>query len=183
MTYTTNSLEQLELFSETDMESVQIDSNELENLESVLGENLESLSSERVAEDVEKYMEEHIESRSAIRSGHRQLAQIAAYLSNKAVKKILDNPNTRRKLEAACRKGPGSVCQLIKPLILQPFSEFGKGLINPYCSPTIARMYSAISTEVGLKTEEIEAAPEFAISLSTAAAVVSAGAAVGSLFK
>ena len=162
MTYTTtNSVEELEFFSETDMESVQIESSELENLESVLEENLESISVESVADDVEEYMEEVIESRGSSHPANRQLSKITAHLAKKALQKTMMNPRTRKKLEAACRKGPRTVTRLIIPSILKPLPECFKPVIAPYCAPTVTRLYPSIARKVGLKTEEIEAAPEF----------------------
>ena len=155
---TTNSLEQLELFSETDMESVQIESSELEGIEE---ENLESISVERVADDVEAYMEEVIESLGSSHSVGRRCAKITAHLATKALQKTLINPLTRRKLEAACRKGPISLTQLLTPLILQPLPECFKPVIASYSYPTVSRLYPSIARQAGLKTEEIEAAPEF----------------------
>ena len=181
MTYTTNnSLEQLELFSETDMESVQIESSELEGIESVLEENLESISVERVADDVEAYMEEVIESRGSSHPANRQLSKISVYLTKKALQKTMMNPRTRKKLETACRKGPKSVTRLIIPSILKPLPECFKSVIAPYCYPTVKRLFSSTARQAGLKREEIEATPEF---FGTAIAAISAGAAVYQAIK
>ncbi len=178
MTYTTNnSLEQLELFSETDMESVQIESSELEGIEE---ENLESISVERVADDVEAYMEEVIESRGSSHPANRQLSKISVYLTKKALQKTMMNPRTRKKLETACRKGPKSVTRLIIPSILKPLPECFKSVIAPYCYPTVKRLFSSTARQAGLKREEIEATPEF---FGTAIAAISAGAAVYQAIK
>ena len=184
MTYTINhSLEQLELFSETDMESVQIESSELEGIESVLEENLESISVERVADDVEEYMEGVIKSRGSSHSVGRRCAKITAYLGTKAVKRTMSNPRTRKKLEVACRKGPKSVTQLLTPLMLQPLPEFCKPLISPYCFPTVTRLYKSISRQAGLKPEEIEAAPENWAAIGAISSAVIAGTGIINLFK
>lgn len=167
MTYTTNnSLEQLELFTETDMESVQIESNELEMIESMLQENLENISLESVATDVEEYMEEGIESRVSNYSVNRQLIKVVTLMVRQAVKKITMNPRTRSKLHAACRKGPTTVSKLLTPIVASSLPRYLRFLAFTFCLPVITRLFRNICKDAGLKPEQIEAAPEFRLGLS-----------------
>lgn len=153
MVYATNSAEQLELFTEADMESVQIESMDLEGLESLLEENLESVSVEDVAEDVEEYME-YMEEESvgygATSSVTRRLSKIFTSLIKKAVKKITMNPVTRGKLHAACRKGPNGVTKLITPIVAKPLPSYLRFLAPIYCRPIVRRLFPSICKEAGL---------------------------------
>lgn len=157
MTYTTYSPEYLE-FTEADMESVQIESMDLEGLESLLEENLESISAEDVAEDVEDYM---VEAGGYASSGYvtNRLTKVFTYLVKKAIKKITMNPKTRSKLHAACRKGPRSVAKLVTPIVAKPLPSYLRFLATIFCPPVVARLFPAICKEAGLKPEEIEAVP------------------------
>ena len=161
MTYTTSSPEQLELFTEADLESVQIESMDLEGLESMLEESLESISAEDVAENVEYYMVEERGGYASSRYLTRRLTKVFTYLVKKAVKKIATNPRTRSKLHAACRKGPTSVTKLIVPIVAKPLPSYFRFLAPIYCRPIIARLFPSIAKEAGLKPEEVEAAPEW----------------------
>ncbi len=156
MTYTTNSSEQLE-FSEADMETLQMESMDLEGLESLFVENLESIDLENVAEDVEYYMVEDTEGCASSSYMTRQLTKVFTCLVKKAVKKITTNPKTRSKLEAACRQGPNSVAKLITPIVAKPLPGYLRFLATIFCPPIVARLFPAISKEAGLKSEELEA--------------------------
>lgn len=155
MVYTTNSHEQLELFSEADMENVQIESSELEELESLLVEDLESIPVDRVAKDVNPYMGDNLgngQSSYVI----RQLTKVFTSLIKKSVKKIMMNPRTRSKLEAACRKGPRAVAKLITPNVSKPLPSYLRFLAPIFVSPIVAKLFPSICKETGLKSEEIE---------------------------
>ena len=154
MTYTTNnSLEQLESFDEIEMESVQIESSELEGIESLLEENLESIPLESVAEDVEEYMEEDIESRGSSRDVYRRLTKFFTIATRKAVKKITMNPRTRSKLLIACRQGPHRVTQLITPIVAKPLPSYFRFLAFTFCPFIVARLFRSICKEAGFTTQ------------------------------
>jgi len=155
MTYRTNSLEQLE-FSEADVESVQMESMDLEGIESLLVENLESIPLESVAEDVEDYMVEDAGGYTSSSYMTRRLTKIFTYLVKKSVKKITMNPRTRSKLQAACRKGPSSVAKLITPIVAKPLPTYLRFLATIFCPPIVARLFPAICKESGFNSEEVE---------------------------
>ncbi|GAA6617957.1 hypothetical protein [Scytonema sp. NUACC26] len=155
-----NSLEQLEMFSEADIESIETESLEAE-IESQLEENLESVSFESVAEDVEAEMEGDLERRTPSSYVNRQLTKVFAVLIKKAVKKITSNPRTRAKLQAACRKGPNAVTQLLTPIITKTLPTHFRWMSAIFVPPIVARLFSAICKQAGLKPEEIPAGAEF----------------------
>jgi energy-converting hydrogenase Eha subunit A len=155
-----NSLEQLELFSEADMESIEAESLEA-GIESQLEETLESVSNESVAEDVEAYMEGDLERRTPSSYVIQQLVKVFTALIKNAVKKITSNPRTRAKLQAACRKSPDAVTQLLTPIITKTLPTYFKWMSAIFVPPIVARLFPAICKQAGLKPEEIPVVAEF----------------------
>ncbi len=163
MTYTietTNGMaEQLE-FSEADMESLEYGSAEA-GIESQLEENLESVSFESVAEDVEAYMEGDLERRPPSSLVIKRLTKIFTALVKDTVKKITSNPRTRAKLQAACRKGPDAVTQLLAPIITKTLPTYFRWMSAIFVPPVVARLFPAISKDAGLKSGEIPVEAEW----------------------
>ena len=155
----TNGAEQVVL-SEADLDSLGTESLEAE-IESLLGENLDSVSVESVAEDVKALMEGNLESRTPSSQGNRQLIKVFTALIKNAVKKIANNPKTRAKLQTACRKGPDAVTQLLTPIITKTLPTYLKSQTAIFVPPIVARLFSAICKQVGLKSEEIPGGAEF----------------------
>ncbi|BAY95687.1 MULTISPECIES: hypothetical protein [unclassified Tolypothrix] len=155
-----NSLEQLELFSEADIERIEVESLEA-GIESQLEETLESVSTESVAEDVEAYMEGDIERRNPNSYVIRQLTKVFTALIKNAVKNITSNPKTRAKLQAACLKSPDAVTQLLAPIIAKTLPTYFRWMSTIFVPPIVARLFPAICKQAGLKPEEIPATAEF----------------------
>jgi hypothetical protein len=160
MTYTTTNgmAEQLE-FSEADMETLEYGSAEA-GIESQLQENLESVSFESVAEDVEAYMEGDFERRPPSSLVIKRLTKIFTALVKNTVKKITSNPRTRVKLQAACRKGPDAVAQLLAPIITKTLPTYFRWMSAIFVPPIVVRLFPAISKDAGLKSDEISVGTE-----------------------
>ncbi|MBD2452091.1 hypothetical protein H6G76_34270 [Nostoc sp. FACHB-152] len=155
-----NSLEQLELFSEADIESIEVESLEA-GIESQLEETLESVSTESVAEDIEAYLGGDIERRNPNSYVIQQLAKVFTALIKNAVKKITSNPRTRAKLQAACRKSPDAVTQLLTPIITKILPTHFKWMPAIFIPAIVARLFPSICKQAGLKPEEIPVVAEF----------------------
>ncbi|WP_407890114.1 hypothetical protein [Scytonema sp. NUACC26] len=147
----------VELFSEADVESIETESLEAE-IESQLEETLESVSFETVAEDVEAYMEGDLERFTPSRYANRQQTKVFAALIKNAVKKIASNPRTRAKLQAACRKGPNAVTQLLTPIVTKRLPTYFRWMPTTYVRPIVTRLFPAICKQAGLKSGEMPAA-------------------------
>jgi hypothetical protein len=160
MTYTTTNgmAEQLE-FSEADMETLEYGSAEA-GIESQLQENLESVSFESVAEDVEAYMEGDLERRPPSSLVIKRLTKIFTALVKNTVKKITSNPRTRAKLQAACRKGPDAVAQLLAPIITKTLPTYFTWMSAIFVPPIVVRLFPAISKDAGLKSDEVSVGTE-----------------------
>lgn len=65
-------IEQIEMFSEAEMETLQFQLEELEDIQSELIPNLESISLEEVARDLEAYFEEDFEEEAELERGGRR---------------------------------------------------------------------------------------------------------------
>jgi hypothetical protein len=166
ITETTNGVEQVEYFSEADAEAIAIQPEDLEALEAEV-ESLENVAFEDVAEDLEAYFEGDAEGESLERrrrrpgrSVHKRLLKIFMTLIKKLVKKIMNSPKARTKLQAACRKGPQAVVKLLLPILTKPVPGYLKWLVTFYATPVIVKLYRPICRQVGLKTEEVEAMSE-----------------------
>ena len=156
---TNGAVEEIESFSEADIESLEYESAEA-GIESQLEGNLESVSFESVAEDVEAYMEGNLERATPKSTVIKRLTKIFTVLVKNTVKKITSNPRTRVKLQAACRKGPNAVTQLLTPIISKTLPTYFRWMSAIFIPPIVARLFSAISKEAGLKPEEVSAATE-----------------------
>ena len=154
----TNGTEQVE-WTEADFESLETESL-TEGLESELGENLESVSTESVAEDVEALMEGNFESRTPSNQVNQQLTKVFTVLIKNAVKKIASNSKTRAKLQAACRKGPDAVSQLLTPIITKTLPTYFGWMPAIFVPAIVARLFPAICKQAGLKSEEVAAVAE-----------------------
>ena len=173
-------LEVSEVFSEADIETIELQVEELEGLGSEFESDLESISAEDVAEDLEAYFEgeaeeEGLERRRRRRRGiSKRLVKVFTAIIKRLVKKIMNNPRARAKLLAACKKGPRALVQLLLPIIRRTVkTSFLRWLVDAYCPAIIARLYRPIYLQVarlsGMKTEEVEASPEFLGALIPAA--------------
>ena len=160
-TISSTSEQQLELLSPEDIENMETESI-TEGVDEQLGENIESVSVESVAEDVEAYMEGNLESRTPSNQVNRQLTKVFTVLIKNAVKQIASNTRTRTKLQAACRKGPDAVSQLLTPIITKTLPTYFRWLSAIFVPPIVARLFPAICKQVGLKPEEVAAAEGFA---------------------
>jgi hypothetical protein len=162
MTYTIEAAngvaEQLE-FNEADMESVGLEAADFEGLESL--ESLESISVETVAEDLEGYMEGVEATATPSSYVNKRLLQIFTALVKTSIKKITSNPKTRAKLQAACRKSPDAVIQLLTPIIAKALPTYFKWMPAIFVPPIVARLFPAICKQAGLKPEEIPVVAEF----------------------
>jgi len=164
---TTNGFEQQIEFSEADAEAIAIQPEDLEDLEAEVESTLENVAFEDVAEDLEAYFEGDAEGESLEcrrrrpgRSVHKRLLKIFMTLIKKLVKKIMNNPKARTKLQSACRKGPQAVVKLLLPILTKPVPGYLKWLVSLYATPIIIKLHRPICRQVGLKTEEVEATTE-----------------------
>jgi energy-converting hydrogenase Eha subunit A len=167
MNYTTERInggvEQFESFTEADQESIVIEAADLEELESL--ESLESLSIETVAEDLEGYME-GVEERATPGSYvNKRLLKVFTALVRASIKKIMNNPKTRAKLQAAARKGPDAVTQLLLPTITKAMPVHFNWMPAVFVPPIVARLLPAIGKQAGLKPEEMAGAEWWGIAI------------------
>ncbi len=167
----------LEAFTEADAESLEFAPEDLEGLEteSLESASLEDVNPESVAESLEGLMEgmegmEGIEAngngfarrRSPGSSVNKQLLKTFTVIVKKLVKKIMSNPKTRTKLQAAVRKGPKAITQLITPSVAKVLPSYFRWMAPIYVPPVTRVLFSPIRKHIGVKAEEVEASPEFA---------------------
>jgi hypothetical protein len=171
----TNTIEaDLEQFTEADTESLEFATEDLEDLETESMEsiNLEDVNPESIAESLESLMEGEeatgygnsygsYTSPSLNRYVNRQLLKTFTVIVKKLVKKIMSNPRTRTKLQAATRKGPTAVAQLITPSVAKVLPSYFRWMAPIYVPPVTLALFNPICQQVGVKAEEVEAAPEF----------------------
>lgn len=150
-----------ESFTEADLESVLFEGAELAGAESL--ESLETVTFESVAEDLEGYMEGYTESRTPSSRVNKRLLQIFTTLVKNLVKKITNNPKTRVKLQAACRKGPKAVAGLLIPILVKTMPSYLNWMPAFFVPPIAARLHPAICQSAGLKAQEAEAAAEWGL--------------------
>ncbi len=162
----------LEAFTEADAESLEFAPEDLEGLEteSLESASLEDVNPESVAESLEGLMEgmEGMEAngngfarRSPSSSVNKQLLKTFTVIVKKLVKKIMSNPRTRGKLQAATRKGPSAVAQLITPSVAKVLPSYFRWMAPIYVPPVTLALFNPICQQVGVKAEEVEEAPEF----------------------
>lgn len=90
----------------------------------------------------------------------------------KLVQKIMSNPKTRAKLQAAVRKGPTAVTQLLTPSVAQVLPSYLRPLAPIYVPAVTSVLFDPIRKHVGVKPEEVEQAPEFFQLFATAASAL-----------
>ena len=156
----------LEQFTEADAESLEFATEDLEGLEAESMESisLEDVNPESVAESLESLMEgaEAIGSRrSPSSSVNKQLLKTFTIIVKKLVKKIMSNPRTRTKLQAATRKGPTAVARLLTPSVAKVLPSYFRWMAPIYVPSVTRVLFGPLRQQVGVKAEEVEAAPEW----------------------
>ena len=161
----------LELFTEADIESLEFTTEDAEGLgvEAEESISLEDVNPESVVESLEGLMEgeEGLEAngyarrRSPSSSVNRQLLKTFTSIVKASVKKIMSNPRTRAKLQAAVRKGPTAVIKLITPSVTKTLPSYFRWMASIYIPPVTLVLFGSICKQVGVKAEEVEEAPEF----------------------
>lgn len=165
---------QIELFTEAEIESIVLQSEDLESLEAEIEGDLETIAFEDVAETLEAYFEgesvgEALERRRRRRrrrrrSVNQRLLNVFFKAVKKVLKPILRNPKTRAKLQVVCRKGADAVIILLTPVItpvLTPIITPALSWMIPiFLPPVIRTLFRVICREVGLSTEAVEAIVE-----------------------
>jgi hypothetical protein len=149
--YTVEAEEALEAdleFTEADAENLEFTPEDLEELEveSTESINLEDVNPESIAESLEISMEgEEAEAYgsysrrpSAGRSVNKQLLKTFTSLVKKLIKKIMSNPRTRTRLQAAARKGPTAVAKLLTPRVAQMLPSYFRWMAPIYV-PRVTR--------------------------------------------
>jgi hypothetical protein len=139
---------------------------EAESMESI---NLEDINPESVAESLESLMEgveangyENSYTRSSPSSHvNKQLLKTFTIIVKKLVKKIMNNPRTRTKLQAAARKGPSAVAQLLTPSVAKVLPSYFRWMAPIYVPSVTFALFAPVCKQVGVKAEEVEEAPEF----------------------
>jgi hypothetical protein len=169
---TTLSIEaDFEQFTEADAESLELATEDLEGLEAESMESisLEDVNPESIAESLESLME-GVEANSygngytrpsPSSSVNKQLLKTFTIIVKKLVKKIMSNPKTRTKLQAATRKGPQAVARLITPSVAKVLPSYFRWMAPIYVLPVTLALFAPVCKEVGVKAEEVEEAPEF----------------------
>ncbi|WP_169219282.1 hypothetical protein [Brasilonema sp. UFV-L1] len=164
----------LEQFTEADAESLEFMTEDMEGLEaeSMESTSLEDVKPESVAESLEGLME-GAEGAEANGYGNgytrpnpssyvnKQLLKTFTIIIKKLVKKIMSNSRTRIKLQAATRKGPTAVAQLITPSVAKVLPTYFRWMAPIYVPPVTLALFYPICQQVGVKAEEVEAQPEF----------------------
>jgi hypothetical protein len=161
----------LEQFTEADVESLEFATEDLKDLETESMEsiNLEDVNPESVAESLESLMEgaeangygngyTHPSPSSSV---NKQLLKTFTIIVKKLVKKIMSNPRTRTKLQAATRKGPTAIAKLLTPSVAKVLPSYFRWMAPIYVPLVTLALFAPICKQVGVKAEEVEEAPEF----------------------
>jgi len=158
---------QIELFTAAEIESIVLQSEDLESLNAEIEADLEAISLEDLAETLEAYFEGEFVAaglerrrRRRRRSANKRLLKLFVGMVKKAVKRILNNPRTRTKLQAVCRKGADAIALLITPVLMAVIPPFLSWMVPIFCPPVVRALFRAICKEIGLRTEEVEAIVE-----------------------
>jgi hypothetical protein len=167
-----------EQFTEADIESLEFVLEDLEEMEAESTEsiNLEDVNPESVAGALEDLMEGTPGAPGAAANGngqahsrrysspsghvHYELGKVFTTRVKKKVQKIMSNPKTRAKLEAAIRKGPTAVDQLIAPSVAQDLQVDLRWLAWIYVPPVTLALFGPIRQQAGVKAEEVEEVSE-----------------------
>jgi hypothetical protein len=171
-------LEESTEFTEADLESLEFAPEDLEELEfeSTESLSLEDVDPESVAESLESFMEGEESNgygstpygsgsgrnrRSPGRSVSRQLVKSFTIIIQRLVKKIMSNPKTRAKLQAAIRKGPTAVTRVLMPSVNKLLPSYFRWMAPIYV-PRVARtLFDPMRNQAGVKVEELEEALEW----------------------
>ncbi len=156
----------LEQFTEADAESLEFATEDLEGLEaeSTESSSLEDVNPESVAESLESLMEgteARFIPRSPSSSVNRQLLKTFTIIVKKLVKKIMRNPRTRAKLQAATRKGPTAVARLLTPSVAKVLPSYFRWMAPIYVPSVTRVLFGPLRKQAGVKVEEVEEAPEW----------------------
>jgi hypothetical protein len=165
----------LEQFTEADTESLEFATEDMEGLEadSMESISLEDVNPESVAESLESLMAgagangygnsypSPTTSTSPSSSVNKQLLKTFTIIVKKLVKKIMSNPRTRAKLQAAIRKGPTAVARLLTPSVAKVLPIYFRWMA-PIYAPSVTRvLFGPLRNQAGVKAEEVEASPEY----------------------
>jgi hypothetical protein len=163
----------LEQFTEADAESLEFTMEDVEGLETESMEsiNLEDVNPESVAESLESLMEgaeangykNGYTRPSPSSSVNKQLLKTFTIIVKTLVKKIMSNSKTRAKLQAAIRKGPQAVARLITPSVAKTLPSYFRWMAPIYVPPVTRVLFNPVRKQAGVKVEEVEASPEFAL--------------------
>jgi hypothetical protein len=168
-----------EALTEGDLEFLGIEETEMmESIEAELAEDtatgLEDVNVTSVAESLEGLME-GLEEMEAPRNGstrrtpsrtpssyvNNQLLKTFTIIIKKLVKKIKSNPRTRPKLQAATRKGPTAVAQLITPSVRKVLPKYFQWMAPIYVPPVTRVLFNPIRKEAGVEAAEVEGSSEW----------------------
>ncbi|WDD36524.1 hypothetical protein PQG02_35885 (plasmid) [Nostoc sp. UHCC 0926] len=169
MTYTIEA--DIEQFTEADAESLEFATEDLEGLEteSIESISLEDVNPESVVESLESLMEgaeangygNGYTRPSPSSSVNKQLLKTFTIIVKKLVKKIMSNPRTRAKLQAATRKGPTAVARLLTPSVAKVLPSYFRWMAPIYVTSVTLALFGPLRKQAGVKAEEVEEAPEF----------------------
>ncbi len=158
-------------FNEAEAESLEFATEDLEDIEneSIESTNLEDVNPESVAESLESLMEGEeaygygngYTRRSPSRTANRQLLKTFTTIVKKLVKKIMRNPRSRAKLQAAIRKGSTAVVRLLTPSVTKVLPNYLRWMVPIYLPSVIRVLFGPIRKQAGVKAEEVEAAFEW----------------------
>ncbi|MHC5717064.1 MAG: hypothetical protein ACYTX0_34355 [Nostoc sp.] len=161
----------LEQFTEADAESLEFATEDLEGLEteSIESISLEDVNPESVVESLESLMEgaeangygNGYTRPSPSSSVNKQLLKTFTIIVKKLVKKIMSNPRTRAKLQAATRKGPTAVARLLTPSVAKVLPSYFRWMAPIYVPSVTLALFGPLRKQAGVKAEEVEEAPEF----------------------
>jgi hypothetical protein len=165
----------LEQFTEADTENLEFATEDLEGLEAESTESvsLEDVNPESVAESLESLMEgaeangygngyPYPSPRpSPSSSVNKRLLKTFTIIVKKLVKKIMSNPRTRAKLQAAIRKGPSAVARLLTPSVAKVLPIYFRWMAPIYVPSVTRVLFPPICKQAGVKAEEVEASPEY----------------------
>ena len=178
----------LEGFTEAELDFLEFVPEELEELRAEFTESmdLENIDPEKIAESLAVSMERREGSGRHLASSGSHLSEVAnkrtlmtfIVMLKRAVRRIMVNPITRKKLEEAVRKGPTAVSRLIVPLMTRQVPPQLRFLPEMYVPEVVHALADPIRKEVGVKAEEVEEAPEFLQFVITAATVAASVASV-----
>jgi hypothetical protein len=167
----------LEQFTEADTESLEFATEDLEGLEAESMESisLEDVNPESVAESLESLMEGVEANGYGYGNGYtrpspssyvnKRLLKTFTIIVKKLVKKIMSNPKTRAKLQAAARKGPTAVARLLTPSVAKVLPIYFRWMAPIYVPSVTRVLFAPLAKQAGVKAEEVEASPEGGINI------------------